>query len=123
MLGSMDNASIRAFWDHCKDLAPWKQHPIFATDYPLDCMIPLTVHADGAQFYREDEMFVYSISSLLAPSGVITDILLVKFPFLVIPERHMRSESVARQSFRKRLKITYPQNIYGFTYNNEICMG
>lgn len=57
-------------------------------------MVPLTIHGDGAQFFREDEMFVFSISSLFAPSGMITDILLFKFPFMIIPERHMRSESV-----------------------------
>ena len=60
-------------------------------------VVPLTIHGDGAQFFREDENFVYSISSLLAPTGMISDILLYKFPFLIIPERHMRSEAVARQ--------------------------
>ena len=62
---------------------------------PLDRTIPLTIHGDGAQFYREDEMFVYSISSLFAPTGIIQDILLYKFPFMIIPERYMRSEAVS----------------------------
>lgn len=98
MLGNLDSDSIAAFWNHCKKLGPWEKHPIFEEDCCLGKVVPLSIHGDGAQFFREDENFVYSISSLLAPSGIISDILLYKFPFLIIPERHMRSEAVARQN-------------------------
>ena len=97
MLGSATTTSIKTFWHHCQQLPPWKNHPIFERGCPLEKMVPLTIHGDGAQFFREDEWFVFSISSLLAPSGVISDVLLYKFPFLMIPERFMRSESVSRQ--------------------------
>ena len=97
LLGSQSLDSIKDFWDHCKTLTPWANHPIYEENenIPLNKTIPLLLHGDGAQFYREDEMFVYSISSLFAPTGLIQDILLYKFPFLIIPERHMRSEEVA----------------------------
>ena len=96
LAGNMDPSSIEQFWRHCQKLDAWSQHPIFSGGFPLDKMIPLTIHGDGAQFYREDEMFTFSISSLFAPSGLIQDILLYKFPFLIIPERYMRSESVSQ---------------------------
>ena len=96
LAGNMDPSSIEQFWRHCQRLDPWSHHPIFSGGYPLDKMIPLTIHGDGAQFYGEDEMFTFSISSLFAPSGLIQDILLYKFPFLIIPERYMRSESVTQ---------------------------
>jgi len=94
ILGSQSLDSIRQFWLHCKNLAPWSTHPIFEENeqIPLERTIPLLLHGDGAQFYREDEMFVYSISSLLAPAGMIQDCLLQKFPFLIIPERFIRSK-------------------------------
>ena len=98
ILGSQSLDSIRQFWQHCKGLAPWSAHPIFQENeqIPLERTTPLLLHGDGAQFYREDEMFVYSISSLLAPAGMIQDCLLQKFPFLIIPERFIRTEDVAR---------------------------
>ena len=86
-----------------QNLEPWKSHPIFAmgdNDVPLDKTIPLCVHGDGAQFYREDENFVFSISSVFAPAGVVSDVLLFKFPVMIIPERYMRSESVPHQTIQ-----------------------
>lgn len=98
LLGSQSGDALQQFWQHCKQLEPWKSHPVFDENegIPLERTIPLLLHGDGAQFYREDEMFVYSISSLLAPAGMIQDCLLYKFPFLIIPERFIRSEAVAR---------------------------
>ena len=115
LAGNMDPASIEQFWRHCQKLDAWSQHPIFSGGLPLDRMIPLTIHGDGAQFYREDEMFTFSISSLFAPSGLIQDILLYKFPFLIIPERYMRSESVP-QLYQKdiwncRVRTFLPQTM------------
>ena len=87
----------RSFLAPLQKVGTLGKHPIFEEDCCLGQVVPLTIHGDGAQFFREDENFVYSISSLLAPTGMISDILLYKFPFLIIPERHMRSEAVARQ--------------------------
>ena len=100
MTGSMDPTAIEAFWKHCATLSPWCQHPVFEEneDIPLDRTIPLCIHGDGAQFFRDDEMFTYSISSLFADSGVVEDVLLHKFPFLIIPERFMKSEVVSERN-------------------------
>ena len=96
LAGSLEPSSIESFWRHCQSLDAWCDHPVFKdTTLPLDRTIPLTIHGDGAQFFREDEMFVFSISSLFAPTGIIQDILLYKFPFMIIPERYMRSEAVS----------------------------
>lgn len=109
ILGSQSLDSIRQFWLHCKNLPPWSTHPIFEENeqIPLERTIPLLLHGDGAQFYREDEMFVYSISSLLAPAGMIQDCLLQKFPFLIIPERFIRSEDVTRTQENNSFACAY----------------
>ena len=108
----MQPSSIEAFWRHCQSLDAWCDHPIFKDpSWPLDRTIPLTIHGDGAQFFREDEMFVYSISSLFAPTGVIKDILLYKFPFMIIPERYMRSEA-ATLSAKLASVAEHPRSIW-----------
>ena len=45
--------------------------------------------------YKDDEVFVWSISSIFAQEGMITDVLVYKFPFVVVPEKHMRSPTVS----------------------------
>jgi hypothetical protein len=118
----MDSSSIKHFWRHCQGLGPWSNHPIFQEDdFPLGQTIPLAIHGDGAQFYREDEMFVFSVSSLFAPTGVIQDILLYKFPFLIIPERFMRSEKVSQQKHEKLLNMNVSPHIQS-NYFSERCL-
>ena len=97
LLGSLDERSIYSFWEHCRGLDAWSSHPIYNLDgdYPLHRTIPLCIHGDGAEIFREDEMFIYSLSSALGSFGCVQDILLFKFPFVIIPERHMRSASVS----------------------------
>ena len=97
LLGSLDERSIYSFWEHCRGLDAWSSHPIYNLDgdYPLHRTIPLCIHGDGAEIFREDEMFIYSLSSALGSFGCVQGILLFKFPFVIIPERHMRSASVS----------------------------
>lgn len=92
LLGNRDDKSRSAFWEHVAQLPPWSSHRVFREELPTERLIPLTIHGDGAEMYSDDEYFVWSISSAFASKGLITDILLFKFPVLIIPERWMRSE-------------------------------
>ena len=95
MLGDLDDESRVRFWKHVKQLPPWASHPSLNVEEEdeLSRLIGLHFHADGAQFYREDECFVWSVSSIFGGTGMIKDVLTFKFPFCIIPERHMRSKN------------------------------
>ena len=99
MLGDFCDDSRRHFWNVIKDLEPWKNHPIHTSDALYHRLIPCCIHADGAQFYREDEFYVWSWSSIWGGKGLVQDVLLYKWPVAIIPERHMRSASVTCSSF------------------------
>ena len=95
LLGNLNMESRIQFWEHIRNLKPWSSHPELQENNRdgFKSLIPLTLHADGAQFYSEDEVFIWSISSLFGSMGIVTDILLQKFPFCLIPERYMRSDA------------------------------
>lgn len=98
LLGNTTPDARRKFWDHIRKLDPWSKHPIFEKDendrVSFDSLIPLTIHGDGAQMFREQDVFVFSMSSLFGSTGILEDVLLFKFPFCMIPEMHMRSDRV-----------------------------
>ena len=101
MLGDLSDDARRNFWEVTKGLEPWKDHPIHTSDAPYHRLIPCAIHADGAQFYRDDEFYVWSWSSLWGGQGMVQDVLLYKWPIAIIPERHMRTPSATcyRRSF------------------------
>ena len=76
-------------------LCPWSSHPVLA-NAKLSHIVPLCIHADGAQFYRDDEYFVYSMSSCLGNNSTVKDVLLTKIPLAIIPERFMVDHDVPR---------------------------
>lgn len=80
------------FWEHCRQLKPWKSHPMLSgANYRPEKLIGLCIHGDGCQMFKDDEVFVWSISSMFAQEGTISDVLVYKFPFVTIPEKYMRS--------------------------------
>lgn len=93
MLGHLNTASREKFWCHVQHLDPWKNHPIFERmeGGTMGDVIPIAVHGDGAVMKRDDECFVWSFSSFFGSLGQIRDVLLFKFPFAIVHERHMRS--------------------------------
>lgn len=95
MLGNLDDSARSFFWTHVKSLSPWSTHPIFQDPtISLSRLIGITIHADGAVMKRDDECFVWSISSCFGNEGMIKDPLLMKFPIAVIPERFMLDKNV-----------------------------
>ena len=73
-------------------------------DYKPNCLVGLTLHGDGAEMFREEEMFVYSMSSIFAGQGMVHDVLINKIPICVIPERFMRHENVLWYLFNNFVK-------------------
>lgn len=95
-LGNLDDASRLRFWNHILTLSPWQDHPVINSGIPLEKLIGLNIHADGAVMKRDDECFVWSFSSCFGEESVIKDPLLQKFPVAIVPERHMLSKTVSR---------------------------
>ena len=97
MLGHLDGQARREFFEHLQFLPPWEDHPAFhQQNVDFERLIPLCIHADGAQFYRNDENFVWSISSAFGVKGTVKDVMLSKYPIAIIPERFMRDPEVPK---------------------------
>jgi len=101
LLGNLDDTERHTFWSHIQKLPPWSSHPIFLeTDMKFSRLVGLTIHGDGAVMKRDDECFVWSISSCFSSEGLIKDPLLMKFPVAIIPERHMLSKQAANLNWQ-----------------------
>ena len=91
MFGQLSGDDVSNFWNHVKSLEPWKEHPVLKDNsVDLTKLIPVQLHADGAEMFRDDEYFCFSWSSAFASSGMIADVMLYRFPLLLIAERHMQ---------------------------------
>ena len=98
-LGNLDDSERNSWWLHVQSLPPWSRHPCLNNnDCNLRRLIGLTIHGDGAVMKRDDECFVWSVSSIFSQEGMINDPLHVKFPVALIPERHMLSKEVPRMN-------------------------
>lgn len=96
LCGQMDERSRVQFWRHVMVLQPWQDHPVLRDpEVDLSHLLPLCIHGDGAVMKRDDEVFVWSMSSFFGTLGSVKDVLLFKYPLCIIPERLMRSENAA----------------------------
>ena len=87
----LDGEARHGFFEHIKSLQPWHDHPVLCQpDVDFEMLIPLALHCDGAQFYRDDENFIWSFGSIFGSRGNVKDVLLMKFPLAIIPERFMQ---------------------------------
>lgn len=95
ILGNLENHDRENFWRHLQQLDPWRLHPFWAReDINLQRLFGVTVHGDGAVMKRDDECFVWSVSSCFSNEGIIKDPLMTKFPVAVVAERRMMSKRV-----------------------------
>ena len=92
LLGHLPDDARKAFWKHVSGLEPWKHHPVI-NQGSWERLVGIHIHGDGCEFYKEDEYFVWSWSSIFATAGSIKDVLMFRFPIAVIPERWMRTAS------------------------------
>ena len=95
-MGNRSAQAVRDFWHHVKRLKPWKSHPIWdlVEGQDLKDVCGVTIHVHGAEFYSDDEFFVYSMSSVFAGTSLISDVLLYKFPLAIFAERDMDNEAL-----------------------------
>lgn len=97
MLGNLSQSARVQFWEHVKSCKPWQKHPILSnrSTYDPAKLVGFVIHGDGCQFFKDDEVFVWSISSIFSQEGMIEDVLVYKIPFVAIPERWMRSPTAS----------------------------
>ena len=94
MLGNLGPNDISDFWKHVRKLKPWANHPdLEDSTQNFSKLIGLQVHGDGAEMYRDSEYFVYSWSSVFAGRGLDADVMLYRFPILVVAECDMQQEN------------------------------
>ena len=91
MLGNNSRDDVLRFWEHLKTLRDYEHHGLLhrSSQEDLKSMIPVCIHADGAEMFRDDEHFVTSWSSALGAGGASRDCLVSRFPISVVAERHM----------------------------------
>ena len=96
MCGDYSAQSICNFWQHIKGLPDYKDHEVLRSlsNEELKKTIPFSLHADGCEFYSDQEFFAVSWSSALTAGGCVKDILATKFPILVVAETSMEDDSV-----------------------------
>lgn len=94
MLGNLPERERVRIWNHLKTLSPWKTHPVLNDErFCPKRLVGMTFHADGAAFFRDDEYFVWSLSSIFGALGLVQDVLAYQFPLAIIPERNMKSKN------------------------------
>ena len=92
MLGNQSETVRCQFWEHVRQLKPWSSHPVLhGPDYDPRKLVGFCIHGDGCQMFKDDEVFVWSVSSIFAQEGLIGDVLAFKYPFMAIPGKFMRS--------------------------------
>lgn len=86
MLGHHTPAAIKEFWKHLQRFSPAevKDHPALQ-NCKLSNMIPLLIHFDGAEMYKNSEYNIWSFSSALS-SLLDVDCLQTQFMCCIIPQ-------------------------------------
>lgn len=99
MCGNHTGDSILHFWNHIKTLPGYKYHVLIHSSTPneLKRTIPFCLHGDGAEMYRDDEFWVMNWSSAFASSGG-HDVLVSRYPILLVAERQMTAQHDFQQA-------------------------
>ena len=92
MLGRQTPAAIKEFWKHLQRFAPeeMKDHPALECR-DLSKMIPLLIHFDGAEMYKNSEYNIWSFSSALS-SLLDVDCLETQFVCCILPQKAMQQK-------------------------------
>ena len=107
MLGNNAKDDILSFWEHLKSLPEYARHELLhaSSQDDLKCMVPLCLHADGAEMFRDDEHFVTSWSSAFGAGGASRDCLVGRYPISIVAERRiqLQEEPCYSRCLRNRL--------------------
>jgi len=71
MTGGFGDVAMAQFWDHCSQQEEWKDHPCLKDPSILRSrLLPICLHVDGAEFYTNSEVMVWSLQSLFSNGHV-----------------------------------------------------
>ena len=92
MLGRRTPAAIKEFWEHLQRFAPEevKDHPAL-DGCDVSKMVPLLIHFDGAEMYKNSEYNIWSFSSALS-SLLDVDCLETQFVCCILPQKAMQQK-------------------------------
>lgn len=97
MAGDFPESAIVGLWHEIRKMDAYKNHPSHDMDDGLlGKTLPITVHGDGAEMFRDNEFFVWSWSSALSSFGLVSDVLMQKIPICIIPEHQMQDAKDSR---------------------------
>lgn len=100
IMGDLSEEQVVLFWEHVHLQEPWKDHPVLNAEKEarrLGKLIPVTFHSDGVETFSNSEHFVWSISSAFGHAGLVTDVLMNRFPLVILPESQMQDTVEPRQ--------------------------
>lgn len=103
LLGNQRPEALQQFWEHVVTLDPWKHvaREFSRSDYSR--LIPITLHCDGAEMYRDQEYMSWSWTAYFQ-GPTKGDHLLHKFPILVVSEMEMVDNAAARKACHVTLR-------------------
>lgn len=120
LFGNCGSNSVVAFWKHISTLPDWKHHEFAkSADSILAHAVPMLVHADGAEIFRDDEYFIWSWSSGLSCRSLVKDPLLTKFPIAIVAEREMMTPQVGL-TIKYKL-VEPPLKGFGYSHPLDLC--
>ena len=116
LFGDYSKQAVLSFWQHIRAIPDWCYHAFAKTQPPevLEKSIPVMVHADGCEIYKNDEFYIWSWSSVFSCGAVYRDPLLTKFPICIIPEREMMDPKVPSIESAVDFFLAFPnQRVWG----------
>jgi hypothetical protein len=103
MLGPEGQDGLLKYWRWARTQDWGRKHPALQgqTDEQLSMLIPLMLHVDGAEVFRNSEFYIFSVRSALA-EGAPYDII---FPFLMVRQGHMIDANCKKRVFERACEL------------------
>ena len=95
MLGNQSPDAINKFWEHVEKTAEMTAHPALSICCDKSMLVPLLVHFDGTEMYRNCEYNVWSIGSAFSVMQQL-DCLDTCFITCILPFSAMEEKGVAQ---------------------------
>ena len=95
MLGQGGYGAAQSFWELARTQVWGQTHPALQGKHGVELgkIIPLQIHVDGLEIYKNTEFLVFSISSVISQAGNLFD---SKFQIMKIPYSIMHTAQIRR---------------------------
>lgn len=97
LIGNLDDEDLSQFWKHVKSCEDWKMHPVFSGRVDFARLLPLILHIDGAEFYKNSEYYCWSFACPFAQGTLVDQKLLC----MVLPHSAMMDEPIRNEVTRQ----------------------